>query len=122
MGIQFDINVSIYINKFLLLIGEVCPSPSGSYHDESGVSTALIVDEDTCSREELEGLFKVKFRIEDESAVSLNRDYVLNLAADRYNLYSSIVHLLVLCYLYKYIIQWIYAHCSWLIKRCCTYL
>nr|XP_014086600.1 WD repeat-containing protein 89 isoform X2 [Bactrocera oleae] len=78
---------------------EVCPSPSGSYHDESGVSTALIVDEDTCSREELEGLFKVKFRIEDESAVSLNRDYVLNLAADSgftrivAGLSSAVVHI-----------------------------
>lgn len=60
----------------------VSHSFSGNFYDESGVPSPLVFDENTCSTEELEGLFQFKCRIGDESVVSFKNDYVLNLAAD----------------------------------------
>ncbi|XP_054739675.1 WD repeat-containing protein 89 [Anastrepha obliqua] len=54
-----------------------------SSDEDSNASESLLGDEDTCSAQELDTLFQIKYKIADESAVSLKKDYVLNLAADR---------------------------------------
>ncbi|XP_067630752.1 WD repeat-containing protein 89 [Eurosta solidaginis] len=55
------------------------PSPNSS---ESVDDIPVFVDGDTCSAHELDTVFKIKWSICNESAVSLKNDYVLDLAAD----------------------------------------
>uniref|UniRef100_A0A0A1WUE4 WD repeat-containing protein 89 n=1 Tax=Zeugodacus cucurbitae TaxID=28588 RepID=A0A0A1WUE4_ZEUCU len=78
---------------------EASYSRGGGYDDEWRDATPVVDDEDTCSAEELEGLFQIKCRIGGESAVSLEKVYVLHLAADSgftrvaAGLSSSFVHI-----------------------------
>ncbi|XP_055837638.1 WD repeat-containing protein 89 [Episyrphus balteatus] len=51
--------------------------------EESSDEEDPIIDDDTCDRFEIEDSFAVKYKIADESAVSLKKVYILHLCSDK---------------------------------------
>lgn len=49
----------------------------------------IIIDADSCSESEIANLFKLKYNISDEAAISLQKNYILHLNNSRLVLLTS---------------------------------
>lgn len=65
--------------------------PLPSSDEEESSEESAIDDDDTCTPFELEQSFQQKYTIHDETAVTLKKTYILNLAKDEYVFKATIV-------------------------------